>query len=56
MTRAELNELKAKLADQKDKSADMEVVASKLFGLLGSIHAVLPNEVKELLKKYGYGE
>lgn len=56
MTRKEFDALKAKLMEQKEKSADMEILAAKLFGLLHHISALLPNEVKEVLKKYGYSE
>lgn len=55
MTRKELDALKAHLRKQKEKAADMEILAEKLFGILDRflyVLPVLPDEVKEIIAKY----
>lgn len=56
MTQTELEALKTKLKAQKEMSEDLTVLVAKLFGLLGGISALLPEEVKKILRKYGYEE
>lgn len=56
MTRSELEALKEKARSRKEKASDMDILAGRLFGLLRGIAALLPEEVKAVLKKYGYEE
>lgn len=48
MTRSELNALKEKARNRRDKSNDLDLLARKLTGLL----ALLPKDVREVLEKY----
>lgn len=57
MTRAELNELKAKIAEEKDKADDLDVIVGKIMELpYGQLKKVLSPEVLAVLAKYGYTE
>ena len=57
MKRAELNELKRKISEKKDKATDMDIIVSELLKLPpGQLKKVLTEEVLEVLKKYGYAE
>ena len=57
MKRAELNELKRKISEKKEKATDMDIVVSELLKLPpGQLKKVLTEEVLAVLAKYGYGE
>ena len=55
MTRAELNSLKNKIAERKDKANDMDVIVAAFAKLpYGQAKKVLTEEVLAVLAKYGY--
>lgn len=55
MTRKELNALKAKIAEKKDKANDLDIIVSQIMELPhGQLKKVLTDEVLTVLKKYGY--
>ena len=55
MTRKELNALKAKIAEKKDKANDLDIIVSQIMDLPhGQLKKVLTDEVLAVLKKYGY--
>ena len=57
MKRAELNELKAAIAEKKDKANDLDIIVSQIMELpYGQLKKVLTDEVMAVLKKYGYTE
>lgn len=57
MTRAELNTLKNRALERKDKSDDLGIIVSEVMKLpYGQLKKVLTDEVMEVLKKYGYTE
>ena len=57
MKRAELNELKRKISEKKEKATDMDIIVSELLKLPpGQLKKVLTEEVLAVLAKYGYGE
>ena len=57
MKRAELNALKANIAEKKTKSDDLDIIVSQIMTLPpGQLKKVLTDEVIEVLKKYGYTE
>ena len=57
MKRAELNELKAAIAEKKDKANDLDIIVSQIMELPhGQLKKVLTDEVMEILNKYGYTE
>lgn len=57
MKRAELNELKRKISEKKEKATDMDIIVSELLKLPpGQLKKVLTEEVLAVLEKYGYGE
>lgn len=55
MKRAELNELKAKIAEKTEKANDLEDLAGKINNspLLSQLKKLLPEEVLAVLTKYG---
>lgn len=56
MTNAEFKAVKAKLAAQKDKATDMDVLIEAISKLPpGQLKKVLSEEVLAVLEKYGYG-
>ena len=57
MTRAELNALKANIAEKKDKANDLDVIVGEIMKLpFGQLKKVLTDEVLAVLAKYGYTE
>ena len=57
MTRAELNEIKAKISEKKDKASDLDIIVAEIMKLpYGQLKKVLTDEVMAVLKKYGYTE
>lgn len=57
MKRAELNELKARIAEKKDKANDLDIIVGQIMQLpYGQLKKVLTDEVIAVLKKYGYTE
>lgn len=57
MTRKELNALKAKAAEKKEKASDLDVIISQVMQLpYGQLKKVLTDEVVAVLAKYGYVE
>ena len=55
MTRKELNALKAKIAEKKEKASDLDVIISQVMALpYGQLKKVLTDEVMVVLEKYGY--
>ena len=57
MTRAELNALKAKISEKKDKANDLDVIVAQIMSLpYGQLKKVLADEVMAVLEKYGYTE
>ncbi len=55
MNRKELDALKAKIAEKKDKANDLDVIVSQIMELpYGQLKKVLSDEVMEVLAKYGY--
>ena len=57
MTRAELNTLKANIAEKKDKASDLDIIVSQIMDLpYGQLKNVLTDDVMAVLEKYGYTE
>lgn len=57
MKRAELDALKANIAEKKDKATDMDIIVSEIMKLPpGQLKKVLTEPVMEVLAKYGYSE
>lgn len=57
MKRAELNALKAIIAEKKDMATDLDIIVSQIMQLpYGQLKKVLTDEVMAVLKKYGYTE
>lgn len=57
MKRAELDALKANIAEKKEKATDMDIIVSQIMTLPhGQVKKVLTDEVMEVLAKYGYTE
>ena len=57
MKRAELDALKANIAEKKEKATDMDIIVSKIMTLPhGQVKKVLTDEVMAVLAKYGYAE
>ncbi|MBR5816058.1 MAG: hypothetical protein IKY38_01390 [Anaerotignum sp.] len=55
MKRKELNELKAKISEKKEKATDMDIIVGELMKLPpGQLKKVLTDEVLAVLEKYGY--
>lgn len=55
MNRAKLNELKAKIAEKKDKATDLDIIVSEIMKLpYGQLKKVMTDEVMAVLAKYGY--
>ena len=55
MKRKELDALKAKIAEKKDKADDLDVIVSEIMKLPpGQLKKVLSDEVLAVLEKYGY--
>ena len=55
MKRAELNELKAKITEKKDKATDLDIIIAEVLTLPpGQLKKVLTDPVLEVLDKYGY--
>ena len=52
--RAKIIAYNKRVARKTEMAADMEILAAKLFGLLEGLSALLPDEVKAVLRKYGY--
>ena len=57
MKRAELNALKAAIAEKKDKANDLDIIVSQIMELpYGQLKKVLTDDVMAVLEKYGYTE
>lgn len=57
MTRKELNALKAKIAEKKEKASDLDVIVTQVMALpYGQLKKVLTSEVLAVLEKYGYSQ
>jgi hypothetical protein len=57
MKREELDALKAKVRERKEKASDMDVLITALLELpKGQLKKVLSAEVQAVLAKYGYEE
>ena len=55
MKRAELNELKAKITEKKDKATDLDIIVAEVLTLPpGQLKKVLTEPVLAVLAKYGY--
>lgn len=57
MKRKELDALKAKIAEKKDKATDLDILVGEIMKLPhGQLKKVLTDEVLAVLAKYGYTE
>lgn len=57
MKRAELDALKANIADKKTKATDLDIIVKQIMALpYGQLKKVLTDEVMAVLAKYGYTE
>ena len=57
MTKKELNALKAKIAERKEKASDLDVIVTQVMALpYGQLTKVLTGEVLAVLEKYGYSQ
>ena len=57
MKRAELDALKANIADKKTKATDLDIIVSEVMKLPhGQLKKVLTAPVMAVLEKYGYVE
>lgn len=57
MKRAELNALKAKIAERSEKATDLDIIVEQIMTLPpGQVKKVLTDEVMAVLAKYGYTE
>lgn len=55
MTRRELDAIKARIAERKEKASDLDVLVGKIMELpYGQLKKVLSDEVLAVLEKYGY--
>lgn len=55
MRKAELNELKTRIAEKKDKANDLDILVTEIMKLpYGQLKKVLTDEVMAVLAKYGY--
>ena len=55
MTRKELDAMKAKIAEKKEKADDLDIIVSQVMALpYGQLKKVLTDEVLAVLEKYGY--
>ena len=55
MKRAELDALKANIAEKKDKATDLDIIVSEIMKLpYGQLKKVLTDDVMAVLEKYGY--
>lgn len=57
MNRKKLNELKAQIAEKREKASDLDVLVAAIMALpYGQMKKVLTADVLAVLEKYGYGE
>lgn len=57
MKRAELDALKAKIGEKKEKASDLDIIVNQVMALpYGQLKKVLTDEVIAVLRKYGYSE
>lgn len=57
MKRAELDAIKASIAEKKEKATDMDIIVSQIMTLPhGQAKKIMTAEVMEVLAKYGYTE
>lgn len=57
MKRAELDALKEKIAEKKDKATDLDTIVAEILQLpYGQLKKVLTEPVMAVLEKYGYVE
>lgn len=57
MKRKELDALKAKIAENKEKAADVDVIMEQILLLpFGQMKKIFTEEVLAVLAKYGYTE
>lgn len=57
MKRAELDALKVKISEKKDKASDLDVIVAEILQLpYGQLKKVLTEPVLAVLEKYGYVE
>lgn len=57
MKRSELNALKTRIAENKSKATDLDVIVNQIMALpYGQLKKVLSDEVVAVLAKYGYTE
>lgn len=57
MKRADLDALKAKITEQKEKASDIDIIVGEIMKLpYGQLKKVLTEPVLEVLAKYGYVE
>ena len=57
MKRAELDAIKASIAEKKTKATDLDIIVSEIMKLpRGQLKKVLTDEVMAVLAKYGYTE
>ena len=57
MKRAELEAIKANIAEKKDKATDLDIIVTEIMKLPhGQLKKVLTDEVMAVLEKYGYTE
>ena len=55
MKRAELNAIKAKIAEKNDKANDLDIIVGEIMKLPpGQLKKVLIDDVLAVLAKYGY--
>ena len=55
MNRKELNAMKLKISESKEKASDLDVIVSQIMKLpYGQLKKVLSDEVMAVLAKYGY--
>lgn len=57
MKRAELDAIKANIAEKKTKASDLDIIVEQIMALpYGQLKKVLTDEVMAVLAKYGYAE
>ena len=55
MKRAELDALKGKISEKKEKASDLDIIVNQIMQLpYGQLKKVLTDEVMAVLAKYGY--
>ena len=55
MKRAELNALKANIAEKKEKATDLDIIVAEMMKLpYGQLKKVLTDDVMAVREKYGY--